>query len=313
MSIFRLKPFCTDYIWGGNRLRNEYGIDYDGERVAEAWVLSCHPDGSCIIDSGDFKGMPLPSFIEKQGRQILGSSCSEKDDFPIITKLIDARDNLSIQVHPNNNYALENEGQAGKTEMWYVIDADPDSYIYYGVNRDVTVDELRERINNNTITEVLNKVPATKGDVFFIPAGTLHAICKGLLIAEVQQNSNVTYRVYDYARKDVNGNQRELHIDKALAVARRTPNFTSYNYGGHLVSCAYFTTDIINGSCIDNADSKSFVSLVVLSGTCKIIEKNTGDILEAKKGDSFFVTADSGEFEISGEDVMILKTQIGDR
>ena len=216
MSIYKLKPACTDYIWGGTRLRDEFGIEYDGERVAEAWVLSCHPSGPSVIDSGRYSGMTLVDFINLKGMRILGTNCDRLDEFPILSKLIDAREDLSIQVHPNNQFAIANEGQLGKTEMWYVVDALPDSYIYYGVSHEVDLEEIKTRIENNTLTEILKAVPAKKGDVFYIPSGTLHAICKGLLIAEIQQNSNVTYRVYDYGRIDPStGRCRESSSESA--------------------------------------------------------------------------------------------------
>ena len=314
MSVYKLKPACTDYIWGGTRLRDEFGIDYAGERVAEAWVLSCHPSGPSVIDSGRFAGMTLMDFINLKGMRILGSNCDRLDEFPILSKLIDAREDLSIQVHPNNQFAIANEGQLGKTEMWYVVDALPGSFIYYGVSHEVDLEEIKTRIENNTLTEILKAVPAKKGDVFYIPSGTLHAICKGLLIAEVQQNSNVTYRVYDYGRIDPStGRCRELHVDKALAVTRKLPNYVDYDFGNHLVSCKYFIVDMIEKDTLDFADERSFVSLVVLEGSGRIEFKNengANDFFNFKKGESYFIPANSGRFNIKGENFQILRTQI---
>ena len=216
MAILKLKPECKDYIWGGEKLRTEFGIESGLKPLAEAWVLSCHKDGPSTIVNGPDAGLTLPQYIEKHGRGVLGGNCARFEDFPILTKFIDAKDNLSIQVHPSNEYALEHEGQYGKTEMWYVLEAEPDACLYYGFQRDISKEEYKARIENNTLTEVLNAAPVKKGDVFFIPAGTLHAICKGIVVAEIQQNSNVTYRVYDYARRGAGGQLRQLHIDQAL-------------------------------------------------------------------------------------------------
>ncbi len=314
MPVYKLKPACKDYIWGGTRLREEFGIDDPGERVAEAWVLSCHQDGPSVIASGKYAGETLMDYINLHGKRVLGSNCEKFDEFPILTKLIDAKRDLSIQVHPNNTFAITNEGQFGKTEMWYVVDAEEGSYIYYGVSRSVEEDELRRRIEDNTLTDVLMAVPARKGDVFYIPAGTLHAICKGVIIAEVQQNSNVTYRVYDYDRIDeTTGRKRELHVDKALKVIRKYPNYTNYDFGNHLVSCKHFVVDLIEGDTLDFASERSFVSLVVLDGTGRIEFKNdegANDYLTLSKGESFFIPASSGRFNIKGENLRILRTQI---
>jgi len=223
MSILKLKPGCKDYLWGGSKLIREYGKEYAGDVLAETWELSCHPDGPSVIDGGEYAGWTLAEYIEKKGKAVLGSSCSRLQDFPILIKLIDAKDNLSIQVHPDNQYALENEGQYGKTEMWYVLDAGEDAFLYYGFDKEISLEEFSGRIQEDTLTEVLHAVPVQKGDVLFIEAGTIHAIGKDILIAEIQQNSNVTYRVYDYGRTGKDGKKRELHIEKALAVTNRAP------------------------------------------------------------------------------------------
>ena len=316
MPVYRLKPACMDYLWGGTKLRDEYGINAPGEHVAEAWVLSCHPNGPSVIDSGKFKGKTLIEYINEKGRAVLGSNCDRFEEFPILTKLIDARENLSIQVHPNNQFVLNNEetGCNGKTEMWYVVDAEPGSIIYYGVSQMVEISEIKERIENNTLTEILNAVPARKGDVFYIPSGTLHAICKGLVIAEVQQNSNVTYRVYDYDRVDKTTNRkRELHVDKALSVIRKYPNFRNYDFGNHLVSCKHFVVDLLEGDTLDFASERSFVSLVVIEGEGQILfkdEDGNDTSLDMKKGECFFIPANSGRFNIKGDSLKVLRTQI---
>ena len=216
MHPIKLKAPCKDYIWGGTRLRDEYQKGEGMEKIAESWELSCHKDGQSIVASGDFFGYTLSSFIEKNGKQILGTNCEKFDDFPILIKLIDAKDNLSVQVHPDNEYALRVEKEYGKTEMWYIVDCDPDAELIYGFKEVVTEEVFKKSIETNTLLEITNSVPVKKGDVFFIEAGTLHAIGKGILIAEIQQNSNTTYRVYDYGRLGTDGKPRELHIEKAL-------------------------------------------------------------------------------------------------
>lgn len=205
MPVLKLKPACKDYIWGGSRLKELYNKAYEGKILAETWELSCHPDGPSLIENGPFAGRTLREFIDAEGKQVLGANCQVFQDFPILIKFIDAKEDLSIQVHPNNTDALEHEGQYGKTEMWYVLEAEPDAFLYYGFRHEITRDEFRRRIADNTLTEVLNAVPVHKGDLFYIPAGTIHAICKGIVIAEIQQSSNVTYRVYDYNRLGADG------------------------------------------------------------------------------------------------------------
>ena len=305
MSILRLKPTCTSYIWGGRRLAEEYGFTGapGSDRLAEAWVLSCHKDGASFIVGGAYDGKTLAEFI-KENPSSLGENCKRFNDFPILTKFIDAKDNLSIQVHPDNDYAQRYEGQFGKTEMWYILDAAPGAFLYFGFKHEITEAEFATRIKSNTLLEVLNAVPVKKGDAFFIESGTLHAIGKGILLAEIQQNSNVTYRIYDYARKDANGKERELHIDKSLAVTKRTPPPVKDNGYPHIAACDYFVVDklTLDGKMLKSAGGtigkESFLSVLILSGDGEIT--CGGDKLTFAKGDSFFLPADSGEWSITG-------------
>ena len=297
MKFIRLTPACKDYPWGGALLREKYGVNSDLEPLAEAWVLSCHPDGESIIAEGEHQGQRLSGYAAQYGANFWGTKCEEFGGLPLLIKLIDAKTNLSIQVHPDNAYALEHEHQYGKTEMWYVLDCEPGAFLYYGFDHEISKAEFEERIKNNTLTEVLNAVPVHKGDCFFIPAGTLHAICKGIVIAEVQQNSNVTYRVYDYGRVGADGKPRALHVEKALDVTLRTPP-VKHDFGNHLAQGEYFTVDAKNGAFEDTADEKSFVSLLVTDGegelTCG------GETVVVKKGDSFFLPAGSGSYAVRG-------------
>lgn len=304
MSILKLKPSCKDYLWGGNRLRQEYGIQYDGDVLAEAWELSCHPDGPSYITNGAYAGKTLQQYINAEGKEILGTNCRRFRDFPILTKFIDAKDNLSIQVHPDNRYALKNEGQYGKTEMWYVMDAGKDAFLYYGFKKEITKEEFAKRIQEDTLLEVLNAVPVQKGDVLFIESGTIHAIGKDILIAEIQQNSNVTYRVYDYGRVGKDGKKRDLHIEKALAVTNRVPIVKDKSSYPHVADCDYFTVDKLNldGKVMKKMEGKvsgeSFASILILDGEGTISDKE--ETLDFKKGDSFFLTADSGDYTVEG-------------
>lgn len=308
MSILKLKPACKSTLWGGNRLSSEFHIVSDVHPLAEAWVLSCHKDGPSVIENGPWIGTELPQFIEKVGRKVLGSAGAAFADFPILIKLIDAKDKLSIQVHPSNEYAMEHEGQYGKTEMWYILDAEPGAFLYYGFKKAITQAEFSAAISQHTLPNYLNAVEVHAGDVIFIPSGTLHAIGKGILLAEIQQNSNVTYRVYDYGRLDAGGNPRALHIEKALAVADLRPPRTDYPFGEHLASCEYFTVDRFDGSFSDICDAESFTSLLILSGRGTICCND--EQMQIQKGDSLFLPAESGFYEVSGN-CTILRTRVG--
>ena len=255
-------------------------------------MLSCHPDGPSYLPDGT----TLEEYIAAHPG-CLGTDCEKFEQFPILIKFIDAKNNLSIQVHPSNEYALKNEHQYGKTEMWYVLDCEPGAYLYYGFDREISKEEFQKRIKNNTLTEVLNAVPVHKGDCFFIPSGTLHAICKGIVIAEVQQNSNVTYRVYDYGRVGADGKPRALHVEKALDVTLRTLP-VKHDFGSHLAQCEYFTVDARNGAFEGTADEKSFVSLLITDGEGELI--CGGETVAVKKGDSFFLPAGSGSYTVHG-------------
>ncbi len=304
MCILKLKPSCKNYLWGGHRLAEEYGIEYEEDVLAEAWELSCHPDGPSYIVNGKYAGKTLEEFIEAEGKDVLGSHCRRFRDFPILIKFIDAKQNLSIQVHPNNRYALKNEGQYGKTEMWYIMDAKPGAFLYYGFKTEVSKEEFAKRIEEDSLLEVLNAVPVQKGDVLFIESGTIHAIGEGILIAEIQQNSNVTYRVYDYGRVGKDGKKRDLHIEKALAVTNRVPIVKDKSSYPHVADCDYFTVDKLNldGTFMKKMEGSvseaSFASILFLDGQGTIT--NNGETLSFKKGESFFLAAGSGNYTIEG-------------
>lgn len=317
--IVKLKPAFKDYLWGGTRLRDVYQKDCDYDRVAESWELSAHPAGESVVAAGPYEGLTLSEYIEKAGKGVLGESCLRFEDFPVLIKFIDAKKPLSIQVHPSDEYALRVEHEYGKTEMWYVLDCEEGATLYFGVNREISREEFKQRIGDNTILEVLDEVKVKKGDVFFIEAGTIHAIGAGILICEIQQNSNTTYRVYDYARRDDAGNLRELHIDKALDVSVLRPSDTKDLQedevavkGGtrrQLGSCPYFRVEKLRvfDEMTLTAGADSFVSLVAVSGGGTV--RDSGGTTEFQPGDSLFIPAGSGEITISGP-CEILKTTV---
>lgn len=304
MALLKLIPSYKDYLWGGRQLVKEYNKDFEGNTLAESWELSCHPDGPSRIQNGPYSGKTLQEYIDTEGCQVVGTDCRRFENFPILIKLIDAKDNLSVQVHPDNAYAMKEKGQYGKTEMWYVLECKEGACIYYGFNREVTPEELEKRIKENSLLEVLNAVQVHKGDVLFIEAGTIHAICKDIVLAEIQQNSNITYRVYDYDRTGVNGKKRELHVRQALDVVKRTPTGANKSSCPHVACCEYFTVDklYLDGTVMKKmsgyVNEKSFVSVLFTEGTGTI--QSQGERIEFRKGDSFFLSAGSGVYEIDG-------------
>ena len=308
MPAYELTPACKDYLWGGQRLKTDYHISSECTPLAEAWVLSCHPDGPSVLADGPAAGQTLPQYISDHPN-CLGQNCTRFQDFPFLVKLIDAKADLSIQVHPSDAYALMHEGQYGKTEMWVVLDADPDAYLYFGLARTVTREELARRIHDHTLTEILRKMPVHKGDVFFIPAGTLHAICRGIVLAEIQQNSNVTYRVYDYGRLGTDGKPRALHIRQALDVATLCPT-QQQTFAPHIGECAYFTTDRLSGSFKDTVDSASFTGLLITEGEGTLtMQRETTPL---RKGDCLFLPSGSGTYSVTGA-VGLLRIRVGPR
>ena len=314
-----LKPPVKDYLWGGTKLKTEYGLETEKQIAAEGWMLSCHKDGSNVVLNGKYKGRTLPEVLEIWGDEALGKNASRFEYFPILIKLIDAKDKLSVQVHPNDEYALKNESEYGKTEMWYVVDCDEGAELIYGFNREVSKEEFEQRIKDNTLPEICNYVPVKKGDVFFISAGTLHAIGEGILIAEVQQNSNTTYRVSDYGRLGADGKPRELHIDKALDVTERKvadipygdvgkEDNTSFGSVRDLAECEFFTSKIISlNSETEIFCKESFISIIILEGA--IILKYDGCEFSATKGSSIFIPA-SFKTTIEGKAEILYSTVI---
>ncbi len=296
-----LKPPIKDYLWGGTKLKTNFGFETEKEIAAESWMLSCHMDGMNIVLNGEYKGKTLNEVLEIWGKSAIGKRAEKFPYFPILIKLIDAKQKLSVQVHPDDEYALANEVEFGKTEMWYVVDCEEGAELVYGFKENISKEEFEKRIKDNTLTNVCNSVPVHKGDVFFIDAGILHAIGEGILIAEVQQNSNTTYRVSDYGRLGADGKPRELHIDKALDVTKcEKPQIPYGNIGKVITSgkniirelavCDKFSAKLLNlNEPMDICAVDSFVSLIVLTGNA-IIMWNDEEI-NIKKGDSIFIPA----------------------
>ena len=307
MSILKLIPACKDYLWGGQRLREEYRIQSDCHPLAEAWVLSCHPDGPSVIGNGPHAGMTLPEYLSKNPAA-LGSRGAAFAQFPILIKFIDAAGDLSIQVPPSDEYAFTREnGQQGKTEAWYVLDAQPGARLYHGFQGTPSKEEVEKAVCDGTLTGLLRSVEVHPGDLFFIPSGTVHAIGAGILLAEIQQNSNLTYRLFDYGRLAA-GKPRQLHVDRALEVADLCPPEAGPDFGGHLIRCKYFTTDRLEGDFTGFCGKASFHSLLVVEGEGVITQG--GETLPISKGDSLFLPAGSGDYAVAGT-CKVLKTEAG--
>lgn len=287
-DIVRMEPAFKDNLWGGTRLRDVYGKKCDYEIIAESWELSTHKAGQSIIATGPNRGLMLSEYIDRFGRGILGWKCEPYERFPLLIKFIDSRQSLSIQVHPGDDYALQQEDEYGKNELWYVVDCEPDSWLYCGFSRDTTEEEVRRRVEDGTLTRILNKIPVKKGESYFIETGTVHAIGPGVLICEIQQSSNVTYRLYDYQRRDKYGELRELHVDKALDVI----DFRKKDMeAARTMECKYFSVERwpINGEQAFVLDDSSFRAFVVLEGEGTV--QSGGENLEYKAADCFFVPA----------------------
>ena len=317
MYPIKLNPVFKEIVWGGERLKSDYGYESDLNNIAEAWVLTARNDGDNIIKNGEYAGQNFSDLI-KNNPSFLGKKGEKYNEFPLLIKFIDAKSDLSIQVHPDDNYARIHENSLGKTEAWYVLDCSNDAELIYGFNKKITKEEFENSIKDNSFLNHVNKVKVKKGDIFFIEAGTLHAIGGGILLAEVQQNCNTTYRVYDYGRL-VDGKPRELHIEKALDVTNTLPPVRSAEAEGEevvtenatvqkLCSCEFFTMTSIklNGKDEYNCDENSFLSVLVLDGSGSITVNNTA--VSVKKGDSVFIPANSGNVLLSGEFNALLST-----
>ncbi len=286
----KLSPVFKDYLWGGETLKTLYNAK--DERVAEAWLVSVHPDGPSVIAEGRYAGMPFPEYLQTEGSQ---------GDFPVLIKLIDSAQKLSVQVHPDDAYARVHENDHGKNEMWMIVAAEETAYLYIGFNRDISKAELRSRIADGTVEEVLRKVPTHAGDIYYIPAGTVHAIGEGNLILEVQQSSNATYRLYDYNRRDAQGNLRPLHVDKALDVLdsqQAVPSAPAQTSQG--MACPYFALELYDTAkteALPMTDTH-MAAIVCISGDGTL--SCSGHTTTLQKGDSLYLPAGTASAECLG-------------
>ncbi len=318
---FLLKPAGKDYLWGGHRLKDDFSKEIDMEPLAETWECSTHPDGPSIVASGAHKGMLLTEVL-KEHPEYMGTHPKTDGGLPILIKFIDAKQDLSVQVHPDDEYARKYEhGSLGKTEMWYVLDATKDARLVYGFYHDISKEKLKKSLEEGTVERYLQKVKVKKDDLFYIEAGTVHAIGAGILIAEIQECSNITYRMYDYNRMDKDGKPRTLHMERALEVANRIGTQTPrqpmrvlrYQKGCAselLCRCKYFQVErqLINTEkCREMADfqtdGNSFQVLLCVDGCGTLFGE--GEMIHFFKGDCIFVPADSMPLKLHGRAQML--------
>ncbi len=297
----KFSPILKDKIWGGTKLKSIFNKPAETDKLGESWELSGYEGDESVVTNGFLAGNNLSELIEIYMGELIGEKIYDQYglSFPLLFKLIDANENLSIQVHPGDEVAAERHNSFGKTEMWYVLDADPGAVLIIGFTKDCTKEEYLEALENGKVEDLLQKVPVKKGDVFFIPAGLVHAIGKGVMVAEIQQSSDITYRIYDYKRVDDKGNERELHTEQALDVINfsaandpKTAYKVQYNEITPLVDCQYFTTNMLrftdpvtrNYGTLD-----TFVAYMCLEGNL-IIECN-GEKTIVNKGDTVLIPA----------------------
>ena len=310
MYPLKFTPIIKDKIWGGDRLEKKYRKNpAELPNIGESWELSGYPTDTSVVANGYLTGKTLPEIIEQFKEQLVGKKVYKRfgNAFPLLFKLIDANDDLSIQVHPNDEVAGKRHDSFGKTEMWYVLDADEGASLIIGFKRNCTKKEYLEALEKDEVESLLQKVPVQAGDVFFIPAGLVHAIGKGVMVAEVQESSDVTYRIFDYNRKDENGNERELHTAQALDVinfkASKNPK-TDYkvvpNEEVKLVSCEYFTTNLLElykKKNIHYAYTETFVVDMCLEGKVEIAGGTS--TVQMQKGDTVLIPASMKDFTLT--------------
>jgi len=319
---FKFEPILKPVIWGGSRLCEFKNIKPVKDGIGESWEISGVKGSISVISDGDLKGVSLSELLLGGKEQLVGKKVYEKygNTFPLLIKFIDARDDLSIQVHPDDRLAKQRHNSFGKTEMWYVINAAPDAYLYSGFQKSITPDEYVERVKNNTFTETLQKYYVKPGDVFFLPAGRVHAIGAGCFVAEIQQTSDITYRIYDYNRKDADGNTRELHtdlakdaIDYTVYPTYKTEYLPTPNHPVKLASCNYFTTNLLDLSLEINRDYSlldSFVIFICIDGSCQITD-DKGNSVVLKQGETLLIPADTNSVNVKpSASVKLLETYI---
>lgn len=299
MEVVKLRPYIKEIVWGGNTLRN-YGKEAPFSNIAECWELSLHKEGSSVIASGADEGKLLSDVLAKED---IGTKCDKFPFFPTLIKLIDADRELSVQVHPSDEYALKNEKQFGKTEMWYILEAKNGAGIYLGFKRNTSKEEVEKKIKNNTLVDLLNFIPVKPGDCYFVKSGTVHAIGAGITLFEVQQNSSLTYRLYDWGKLGMDGKPRELHIEKSLKILDYK-KFKKQNFENPLLGeCDYFSTYelSVKKAKIIEANKGSFISITFVEGSGKL------NNISFAKGDTFFIPSGK-KATIKGDGRFLLTT-----
>ncbi len=297
-------------VWGGNQLSSNKGLEPSDEPIGESWEVSAVPSSTSIISNGELAGKDLITAISELPDTILGKKVNEKyhGKLPLLVKFIDAKRDLSIQVHPNDEMAMREHGKMGKSEMWYVIKADEDAHLYAGFKQEITPEEYQKRIADGTITEVLADHQVKAGDVFYLPAGRVHAICGGILLAEVQQSSDVTYRIFDYNRPGMDGKPRELHTELAAQALDyhvepnyRTEYIESSNKAVQIIDSPYFSVRVMEVSKPFHRDLKKYDSFIItmcIEGDCKIFVRSTGEEVLLKQGNSTLIPAAIADYDI---------------
>lgn len=312
MTLYPLlfEPNLHSLVWGGNRLRTYKGLEPSEEPIGESWEVSAVPTSTSKISNGVWRGRDLTEAINEYPEAILGRKVNEKyhGKLPLLVKFIDARKDLSIQVHPNDEMAMREHGKMGKSEMWYVINADKGAHLYAGFKKEITLEEYQYRIKNGTITEVLADHEVKPGDVFYLPAGRIHAICGGIMLAEVQQSSDVTYRIYDYGRLGLDGKPRELHTEQASQALDyhvesnyRSEYLASLNKAVQIIDSPFFSVcvlDVTKPFHRDMMKYESFIIAMCIEGDCLIHVRSTGDEVILKQGNSTLIPAAIADYDI---------------
>jgi mannose-6-phosphate isomerase len=304
------QPNLHTVVWGGNQLRPYKGLAATDEPVGESWEVSVVPGSTSIISNGEWEGRALDEVIKEHPDSILGVSVNERYDgqLPLLVKFIDAQRDLSIQVHPNDEMAQREHGKMGKSEMWYVIRADEGSHLYAGFSQEISPNEYQRRIADGTITEVLADHPVKAGDVFYLPAGRVHAICGGIMLAEVQQSSDVTYRIYDYNRPGMDGKPRELHTELAAKALDfhveknyRTEYIETDNRAIQIIDSPYFDVRIMELTTPFHRNLLKYDSFIIsmcIEGDCMIRVRSTGDVVTLREGHSTLIPAAIADYDV---------------
>lgn len=315
--MYKFEPLLKQTIWGGDRIIPFKHLNSSLENVGESWEISGVKDNETIVSNGEQKGKSLNQLVRDMKELLVGKENYLRfgDEFPLLIKFIDARQDLSIQVHPDDETAHRQGKSRGKTEMWYCLESASDAQLYNGLKKKITPEEYKQMVENDTITDALARYEVHEGDVFFIPAGRIHAIGAGCFVAEIQQTSDVTYRIYDFKRKDKNGNYRELHtqlasesIDYTVLDNYRADYTPTKNEGIQVASCPYFTTavyDLTEAMTLDYSELDSFVILIAVKGEGKI--SCNGEELSFQMGDTVLLPATTTDVKVEGE-VKFLET-----